>query len=432
MWIGLLYAMLSLSLHFEQVSENRTTAKNTMSNHALRDTEEAINMFHEKTVQCLILGNYTEPVAYTVECLVLYFSLEYFRSADTQFGIWLVFGIIVRTAMKLGYHRDASQFPNVSVFRGEMQRRLWAAITHLDIQTSCQVGLPRMIKEGMSDTQPPHHLLDEDFDEDTTVLPPSRPPSEITWIGYTLFKHQITSVFGMIADQANSTLPISYDEVLRLDKILQDVNHKTPEWLIVRSAEDLMTGDPALKLQRFPIDLCYQKARCILHRKFINPKSSKLYSVDSCLDASMRILRLQAVMYSETKPGGCFYNQRWKTAALMTTDFFLAAMLLCLILGQGLNSSKSAHPNTSQIMWSKQDMLQALENSYQIWKEESHKSKDAFKAAKALKTVLFKIKAALILPKAGESELTGMAVPGNTDFGITGSCKYTKCLQNRL
>ncbi len=77
-------------------------------------------------------------------------------------------------------------------------------------------------------------------------------------------------------------------------------------------------------------------------------------------------------------------------------------------------------------------MLQALENSHQIWKEASHKSKDAFKATKALKTVLFKIKAALILPKAGESELTGMAVPGNTDFGITGSCKYTKCIQNRL
>ncbi|KAE8450755.1 hypothetical protein EG329_005668 [Mollisiaceae sp. DMI_Dod_QoI] len=421
MWIGLLYAILSLSIHFEQVSEKKTTTMNAMSNHALRDPEEVIKMFHEKTVQCLILGDYTEPVAYTVECLVLYFSLEHFRSADAQFGIWLVFGIIVKTAMKLGYHRDASQFSNVSIFRGEMQRRLWATIAHLDIHTSCQVGLPRMIKEGISDTQPPRHLLDEDFDEDTVVLPPSRPLSEITWIGYTLFKHQITSVFGMIVDQANSTLPISYDEVMRLDRILQDVNHETPEWLNVRSAEDLTNGDPAFMLQRLTIDLCYQKARCILHRKFLNPKSSKSYSIGSCVNASMRMLRSQAVMYRETKPGGCFYNQRWKAAALITNDFFLAAMLLCLILGHGLNSSKSSYPDTSQIMWSNQDMLQALENSYQIWKEASHKSKDAFKATKALKAVLLKIKAALVLPTARKSELTKTPMPGNTCFGFTGS-----------
>jgi hypothetical protein len=282
-----------------------------------------------------------------------------------------------------------------------------------------------MIKEGMSDTQPPSHLLDEDFDEDITVLPPSRPRNEITWIGYTLSKHQITSVFGMIVDQANSTLPISYEEVLRLDKILQNVNHQIPEWLIVRSAEDLTTGDPAITLQRFPIDLCYQKSRCILHRKFIHPKSSRFYSIDSCVDASMRILRSQAIMYRETKPGGCLYNQRWKAAALMTNDFFLAAMILCLILGHGLNPSKSADPNTSQIMWSKLDMLQALEKSYQIWKEASPKSKDAFKAAKALKAVLFKIKAALIWPTAVESELTEMPMPGTTGFGVNDSCKCT-------
>ncbi len=303
---------------------------------------------------------------------------------------------------------------------------------HLDIQTSYQVGLPRMIKEGMSDTQPPRHLWDEDFDQDTTVLPPSRPLNEISWICYTLFKHQITSVFGMIVDQAHSTLPISYDEVLRLDKILQDVNHETPEWLAVQSAEDLTTGDPALIFQRFPIDLCYHKARYILHRRFINPKYSKSHSIDSCVDASMMILQSQAVMYRETMPGGCLYDQRWKAAALMTNDFFLAAMLLCLILGQDLNSSKGLHSDTRRVVWSNQDILQALEKSYQIWKEASQKSKDAFKAAKALQAVLTKIKAAVISPTAGESELTRIPILEHTGFRVTDSCKYTKHLQHRL
>ena len=359
-------------------------------------------MFREKTVQCLILGNYTNPVPYTVETLILYYVAEHFRSADTQFGGWMIFGIIVRAAMRLGLHRDASHYPNISVLRAEMQRRQWHAVAHLDLQSSCQVGLPRMIKQGMYDTQQPRNLLDEDFDDNTTVLPPSRPMRDLTAIGYSLVKHSITTVFGLIVDQANSTSPISYDDVLRLDARLLEVHEGVPEALRVRGVEDLKTGSPDMRVRKFSVDLTYQKARCILHRKFLAPTKSvptypHPYSTKCCVDASMRILQSQIFMHHETKPGKLLYSQKWKTSSLMTHDFLLAAMLLCLYLGQRIPDVAGQLDNGTsgmQIRWTREDMLYTLYGSYQIWEASSLFSNEALKAAKALKTMLERLKMA--------------------------------------
>jgi hypothetical protein len=228
MWIGLLYGMICLAAQYEAVSEGKSSI---LGGQALRDPLETVSIFREKMIQCLVLGNYTEPGPYTVETLIMYYISDHFRTSDTQFGAWMVFGLIVRAAMRLGLHLDASNFPRISVFRGEMQRRLWASIVHLDLQTSIQVGLPRMVREGMYNTQPPRNLLDEDFDEHSKVLPPSRPDGEITNIGYSNAKHKISTVFGIIVDQANSTSPVSYEDVMKLDKKLHDVNQEVPESL---------------------------------------------------------------------------------------------------------------------------------------------------------------------------------------------------------
>jgi hypothetical protein len=310
--------------------------------------------------------------------------------------------------MRIGYHRDASHFPNISVFRGEMQRRLWAAITYLDIQTSCEVGLPRMIKEGMSDTKPPRHLLDEDFEEHTIVLPPSRPNSEMIPIGYLLVKHRITAIFGKISDQANSTAPISYDEVMKLDKVLKNVYRETPEWLASRSIDDLKLGSLRVKFQKFSIDLCYQKARCILHRKFIVPTKPSFhgYSMSECVDASMRILKLQAFIFHESQLGWSICHQKWTTR----DDFLLASMLLCLYLGHSIaDGSIKLLPSGSE-KWSKEDILEALDGSYKIWDQENQltqTSKEADKATKALRTMLAKVKGAMVARSSMTFEPTG-------------------------
>jgi len=83
----------------------------------------------------------------------------------------MVLGLAVRAALRLGLHRDDSHYSNISVFRGEMLRWIWSVMLHMDLQASPQVGLPRIIKTGTYDTQPPRNILDADFDEHTQVLP---------------------------------------------------------------------------------------------------------------------------------------------------------------------------------------------------------------------------------------------------------------------
>lgn len=375
---------------------------NLGSSGALRNPNDMVDVYREKTIQCLILSNYTDPGPYTVETMLLYYVSDHFRSSDAQFGGWMVFGLIVRASMRLGLHRDASHYPNISVFKGEMQRRVWAAILHMDLQTSLQVGLPRMLKEGMYDTKQPGNHLDEDFDEHTTVLPAPRGEVESTAIGYSNTKHSIATVLGMIVDQANSVNPTTYEEVMKLDKLLHDTYDKAPEALKVRDLSDLAVGLPIVRVRKFSIDLTIQKARAILHRKFFvkAPSSSNYqypYSTKACVESAMRMLGSQIYMHGETGLGRQLYGLRWKTSSIMLHDFLLAAMLVCLYLGNSISQDavENAYPETKiKIKWSKEEIRSTIQGSLKIWEETSMSSKEARKASTALRAMLSQIDAA--------------------------------------
>jgi hypothetical protein len=404
-WVGLLFSVLSLAVQFWMLS-NKSLSR-VMAFEAIREPQDVINNFREKTVQCLVLSNYTEPGACTVEALILYYISDHFRTSDAQFGSWMVFGLIVRAAMRLGYHRDASHFPKISVYKGEIQRRVWHTIVHLDLINSLQVGLPRMIRDSDYDTQEPRNILDEDFGEHTTQLPPPRPDNELSSMVYTNAKHRITHIFGVIVDQSNSTNPISYEEVMRLDKILHETHQTLPPPLLATTVEDLNTGLAQSRIRKFSIDLTFQKARCVLHRKWFFPKKSTAiypypYSMKTCIEASMRILQTQIIMYGETAPRKTLHDHKWRASSLITHDFLLAAMLLCLYLGYSIAAEDAEQTNQTgiRVQWARDDMLQALQGSYLIWEELSATSKEATKMAKTLKSMLARVRTPPVAPTA--------------------------------
>lgn len=236
----------------------------------------------------------------------------------------MAMGILIRAAMRLGYHRDARHSPSIFVL--ETQRRVWAVIAHMDLHTSCRVGLPRMLKEGMFDTEPPRNQLDEDFDENTKVLPLSRRFNEETSNTYSLVKHGIARGYGMIVDRTRAIDPVSYDEIMRLDVLLHDAHQQVPDFLKVRSVEGLKRGSPAMIVRKFSVDLCYQRARCVLNRKHLAPAKSGSsrysYSAKACVDATMQILQSQSFIYEESKPNRTLYIHRWKTTSLMIHTSF--------------------------------------------------------------------------------------------------------------
>ena len=393
MWVGMLFAMMCLATQFQsfQVNEPKGVDQYPLST---QEVQHQVRLYQEKTVQCLVLGNYTKSVPYTIQTLLLYFSTEHFQSEDTEIGTWILLGIVVRIAMRMGYHRDAWHSPQISPFQGEMRRRAWAILAQLDLLASTQIGLPRMIKESQTDTAEPRNLVDDDFDEDIDALPASRPDTDLTPMLYVIVKNRIMSVFGMISDLTSSKGVISYAEVMRLDKVLHEARDAIPTGLQMRPIAKSLLDNPNAVMRRIYLALVFNKARCILHRKYlVAAHSNNLYSYSrqSCIDAALQMLQLQSTLNQETHPGGRLYHDKWKVSSLVNHDFLLATTILCLDLDHDMAMQPSIQRNDSTKENYKRDaIIQALHVSYKIWLQSSRSSREARKAAEALRIVLGK------------------------------------------
>ena len=141
--------------------------------------DQLVATFHMKAAQCLFLGKYLEGPQYTVETLLLHLFAENLEGdhAETTNSCWALWGLVVRIALRSGYHRDGSHFPSVSPFEAELRRRTWSIIVQWDNFLSSQFCLPRMVVQSQSDTAEPRNLMEEDFDNNMLELPPARPAS---------------------------------------------------------------------------------------------------------------------------------------------------------------------------------------------------------------------------------------------------------------
>lgn len=87
------------------------------------------DLYRIRTAQCLIIADITRPVYLMVETMLLYAFIEYSYERDGDMGTWLLSGTIMRLALQQGYHRDPDQHAGLSVFEGEMRRRVWIIVT---------------------------------------------------------------------------------------------------------------------------------------------------------------------------------------------------------------------------------------------------------------------------------------------------------------
>ncbi|KAJ5681981.1 uncharacterized protein N7477_001921 [Penicillium maclennaniae] len=107
-----------------------------------------------------------------VHCLLLLCRLGYAIDKETT---WNSAGSLLRLAVNQGLHRDPRNFSALSVFDAEMRRRIWATVLEINVQLSIDTSMPPLFSLDDFDTDPPSNLDDEDFDQATTVLPPSQP-----------------------------------------------------------------------------------------------------------------------------------------------------------------------------------------------------------------------------------------------------------------
>ena len=189
-WVSLLFGMMCLALLYDQSTPDEYNDLRKVQ--PILEPNLRVQVYREKAAQCLMLCQYIKGGPYIIEALLLYLHIEYLRGGDPQNSAWMIFGIIVRLALRMGYHRDASAFPKISPFHAEMRRRGWTIIRMMDVITSMQFGLPRMINESQSDTKEPRNLQDEDMLETMTELPSSRPDSARTTVQFYVTKSRVS------------------------------------------------------------------------------------------------------------------------------------------------------------------------------------------------------------------------------------------------
>lgn len=101
------------------------------------------------------------------------------RSAQPD-DVWKATGKLLRLAMVAGLHRDSAEFPDISIFEGELRRRLWMTILELDVGASIDYGMPTMVHEGDFTCNRPSNVDDVELHEDMTELPGSKPLHQTT------------------------------------------------------------------------------------------------------------------------------------------------------------------------------------------------------------------------------------------------------------
>ena len=421
-WLGQMYAILCLAMHsYFRMDDEPPEYKG-------KSLALAAN-YRGLTGQCLLLADFTKPVNNMIETMVLHLHCEYARNRDVEVGVWVLVGMIVRLAMRMGYHRDPKNYKDITPFQGELRRRVWTFVRQSDLLFSFQIGLPSMIRLGDSDTELPRNLFDDEFDEDTQTLPPSRPPSEPTPVSYMSAKASMAFVFGKVVERLHQLTACPYDEIMALDQDLREARAELPPHLRLRSIEDSMMDPGALVMQRFNLSILYHKGQCVLHRKFLTrarENNRYAHSRRTCVDSSMELLSHQATLHYESRPGHRLHGMKVFVSSLTAADFLLAAMIVALDLCYGTETETGGQSSGDMYTWGLErrgDMIRAIEVSNDIWKETRDQSIEAYKASEILTVILNKLSRSQGASRSSQNPFPfpGMGVPGTASGSDTQS-----------
>ena len=334
--------------------------------------------YNVASAHCLALGEYFRPKRFSVESLLLFVQAKCFTSLGMSPDSGLIFGLLIRLATRMGYHRDPDHF-QLSVFEREIRRRTWSLCMQLDLLISFQLGLPSNIQFPTWDTRPPRNLLDSDFDEDTRKLPPARPDTESTEIIFYIVKHRLMTVFEKILRHTLSIGTNESAEVDELDTEIRNVYSAFPETLRPRPMADSIVDSPSLTVTRLCVFFVYQKCLCVLHRPYVT--RGRIYSTQVCCDAASNIVRYFNDMYKEFLPGGQLETERWFMSNITWHDYLLGVVALCLVLCASSHSSAARRVQSAE-------PFKLLRRARGVCAGQSARSKDSRRVQKVVNATL--------------------------------------------
>ncbi|KAH8686099.1 fungal-specific transcription factor domain-containing protein [Tricladium varicosporioides] len=384
MWLGLLFSILSLVTASYQLAEVEPLD--------FQGITAMSELYRLRTIQCITLGDITQCAPYTLETLIFHAIVEQARSTNSGTGAWMLFGLLTRVALQMGYHRDPSHYPNISIPEGEMRRRIWYFIIRLDSLLSFTVGLTCTVRSTCYDTALPRNLYDWELHDGLTELPASRPNSEDTPISYMLAKESLAKVLGDIVDLMSELKPYLYTRILQLDDDLSDAQAKIPSQFQMKSLEDSTNDSTSLVSRRIQLEILYHQGMCVLHRKFLaqNRINGEFEpSRKRCLRSALAMLSLQGILYKQVQ----LLRQKKGTEHLYhftftDHEFVLAAMILCLELRHRKSAADSCRNPHDGDDFQQRSISSALQGAYHIWNEAQQRTPEAKKVFRILSHML--------------------------------------------
>jgi hypothetical protein len=143
-WLGLLFSILGITMLAYHQNGEPPEYEGT--------SESLFHLYRVRTSQCLLSGDISKGRPYTVETLRFHATAELNRRDDYRRGLWIMTGVIMRTAVAMGYHQDPTCTPGLSVLQAELRRRVWLSVRNMDDMSSFLIGLPPMISPNITRT----------------------------------------------------------------------------------------------------------------------------------------------------------------------------------------------------------------------------------------------------------------------------------------
>ncbi|KAI0106840.1 fungal-specific transcription factor domain-containing protein [Daldinia grandis] len=372
MWIGLLFSDVMSISAFLQQQDARSHGLSAV------EAQNVLETYRCLTTHCLTTGDY----------LFLYYFIERNVNIDTSVSNWILIGVVVRIALRMGLHRDPSHWPNIRPLQAEHRRRLWIILYQMDFFSSTQVGLPRIIKDSQCDTRPPAHLFSYDIGVEHDEIPPERLLTESTALLYIIQRDRIIKITAEIYDIIEAGPP-SPSTIATLNSKLQRVIDAIPAWLKYKPLEISIADNPLAILHGMFMDVLVHKAVYLLHRwSFMKGPSGEenAKSNDICIDAALAILEHQRRMSEEVQPGGILYSIRWKIPISLNYEFLQSTMMLCFTLSRFDDGNIGTRDSYS--LRRRHDIVEALNFAKALWEKDADQLTEARRAAKAIAAVL--------------------------------------------
>ncbi|KAI1391259.1 fungal-specific transcription factor domain-containing protein [Hypoxylon trugodes] len=161
-----IYLMAAVSLTDEECVERFGYSRETAYNRFSTGCRSAL-------MRIGILKNYDLVVLQAMVLLLFSLPGRYDRHAA-----WILNGVTVRIAQKMGLHRDG-EFLGLPPFETEMRRRIWWRIILLDAMYALASGLGHSLLPRSWDTKPPLNINDSDLYPTMTTIQPRDSPTDM-------------------------------------------------------------------------------------------------------------------------------------------------------------------------------------------------------------------------------------------------------------